>query len=113
MVKIDHWPWRCLDAVSGSVTVQGAIVVRREGTGTVASSISLSPEKLRRLIDPATRPGGEDSVVQNHIEQGFMNPDATVVFNKPELAKAIHEETNPGPGGADHFSQCFLRDRWD
>jgi hypothetical protein len=33
-----------------------------------------------------------DSVVQNHIEQRFMNPDATVVLNKAELAKAIHEE---------------------
>jgi hypothetical protein len=30
-----------------------------------------------------------------------MNPDATVVFNKAEIAKAIHEEANAGPGGAD------------
>jgi hypothetical protein len=39
-----------------------------------------------------------------------MNPDATVVFNKAELAKAIHEETNAGPSGADHFRQSFLAD---
>jgi hypothetical protein len=36
----------------------------------------------------------KDSIVQNHIEQRFMNPDATVVFNKAELAKAIHEEAD-------------------
>jgi hypothetical protein len=39
-----------------------------------------------------------------------MNPDATVVLNKAKLAKAIHEEADAGPSGADHFCQCFLRD---
>ena len=39
-----------------------------------------------------------------------MNPDATVIFNKAELAKAIHEEANAGPGSADHFRQGFLGD---
>ena len=42
-----------------------------------------------------------------------MNPDAAVVFNKAELAKAIHEEADAGPGGSDHFRQRFLRDLWD
>ena len=42
-----------------------------------------------------------------------MNPDAAVVFNKAELAKAIHEEADAGPGGSDHFRQSFLRDLWD
>lgn len=33
--------------------------------------------------------------MQNHIEQRFMNPDATVVLNnKAEFAKAIHEEAD-------------------
>jgi hypothetical protein len=53
---------------------------------------------------------GEASVVQNHIEERLMNPNAAVVFNKAELAKAIHEEANAGPGGADHLGQSFLRD---
>jgi hypothetical protein len=42
-----------------------------------------------------------------------MNPDATVVFDKAELAKAIHEEADAGPGGPDHFRQCFLGDPGD
>jgi hypothetical protein len=42
-----------------------------------------------------------------------MNTDATVVFNEAELAKAIHEEADAGPGGSNHFRQRFLRDRWD
>jgi hypothetical protein len=42
-----------------------------------------------------------------------MNPDATVVFNKAELAEAIHEEAHARSGGADHFRQSFLRDLRD
>src|SRR5271154_1586178 len=42
-----------------------------------------------------------------------MNPDAAVVFNEAELAKAIHEEAHTRPGGANHFCQSFLRDLWD
>ena len=33
------------------------------------------------------RLGREQSVMQDHIEQRFMNPDATVVLNKPSLRK--------------------------
>ena len=39
-----------------------------------------------------------------------MNLDAPVVLNKAELAKAVHEETDAGPSGADHLRQGFLRD---
>ena len=47
--------------------------------------------------------------MQNDVEQRPMNPDATVVFNEAELAKAIHEEARARPGGADHFCLSFLR----
>jgi hypothetical protein len=49
--------------------------------------------------------------VQDDVEQRPMNPDATVVFNKAELAKAIHQEAHARPSGADHLRQSFLRDR--
>ena len=49
-------------------------------------------------------------IVQNHIEQRLMDPDAAVVFDKAELAKVIHEEADAGPGGADHLCQSLLRD---
>lgn len=32
-------------------------------------------------------------------------PDASVVFNKAQLAKAIHGEAHAGTSGADHFSE--------
>src|ERR1022692_618539 len=51
-----------------------------------------------------------EMIVQNHIKQRLMDPDATVVFNKAELAKAIHEEADAGAGGADHLRQRLLRD---
>jgi hypothetical protein len=47
------------------------------------------------LINPANGLGKHDGVflryliVQNHIEQRFMNLDATVVFNKAKFAEAI------------------------
>src|ERR1035437_2188518 len=49
-------------------------------------------------------------IVQDYIDQRFLNPDAAVVTDKPELAKAIHEEADAGPGGADHLCQSLLRD---
>jgi len=42
-----------------------------------------------------------------------VDPDAAVVFDKTELAKAIHEEADSGPGGADHLCESFLRDGRD
>ena len=39
-----------------------------------------------------------------------MDLDAAVVADEAELAEAVHEEADAGPGGADHFSQGFLRD---
>src|ERR1035437_11124900 len=50
-----------------------------------------------------------EMIVENHISQRLMDSDATVVFNKAELAKAIHEEADAGAGGADHLCQSFLR----
>ena len=60
---------------------------------------STEPDSPLRRIPGGAHPhttafGGEDSIVQNHVEQRFMNPDATVVFNKAELGKAIHEEAD-------------------
>ena len=51
--------------------------------------------------------------MQNDIEQRFVNQDAAVVFNKAEIAKSIHEETDTGSRGADHLRQRFLRDLRD
>jgi hypothetical protein len=52
-------------------------------------------------------------IVQNHIDQRLMDPDATVVFNKAELTKAIHEKADTGAAGADHLCQSLLRDGRD
>src|ERR1035437_3634132 len=44
-------------------------------------------------------------IVQNYIDQRLVNPDAAVVFDEAELAKAIHEEADAGAGGADHLDR--------
>jgi hypothetical protein len=71
------------------------------------SSCDRSPEAASKRF------GGEDSIVQHHIEQRFMNPDAAVVLNKAELTKAIHEEADARPGRSNHLCQSFLRDLWN
>ena len=37
-----------------------------------------------------------------------MNPDAAVVFDEAELAKAIHEKADARACGADHLCKCLL-----
>ena len=49
-------------------------------------------------------------IVQNHIQQRLVDPDATVVFDEAELAKTVHEKADARAGGADHFRQGFLGD---
>jgi hypothetical protein len=33
-----------------------------------------------------------DLIMQNHVQQGFMYPDAPVVFNEAKLTKAVHKK---------------------
>jgi len=49
-------------------------------------------------------------IEQDYIEQRLMYLDAAVIANETELAKAVHEEADTGPGGTDHIRQCFLGD---
>src|ERR1017187_10244555 len=54
-----------------------------------------------------------EMIVQNHIDQRPMDLNATVVFDKAEFAKAIHEEADTGTSGPDHLCQSLLRDGRD
>jgi len=51
--------------------------------------------------------------MQNYIQQGSVNPDATVVFDKAELTEPVHEEAHSGPCCSDHFRQCLLGYLWN
>ena len=42
-----------------------------------------------------------------------MHPDASVVFDEAESAKAIHEKTDARPSRSDHLCQGFLCDLGD
>src|ERR1700688_4483212 len=52
-------------------------------------------------------------IVKNHVEKGFVDVDAAVVIDKAELAKAIHEEADPGSSGPNHVGKGLLRDLWN
>jgi hypothetical protein len=52
-------------------------------------------------------------VVEDDVEQGFVDADAAVVLDETELAKAIHEEADARASGAYHFGEGFLGDGGD
>src|ERR1700692_3521819 len=52
-------------------------------------------------------------IVKNHVEKGFVDVDAAVVMNKAQLAKAIHEEADPGSSRSNHVGKRLLRDLWN
>ena len=47
--------------------------------------------------------------MKDHIEQRFVNLDATVVFDEAHLAKTVHEETDARAGSPDHIRESLLR----
>src|SRR3979411_670543 len=47
-------------------------------------------------------------LVQNHVQQGFMDFDFSVVFDQTQLAELVHKKTHAGSGRADHLRQHFL-----
>jgi hypothetical protein len=50
------------------------------------------------------------AIEEDCFEKRRANMDATVVFNKPEFAKAVHEEADAGAGSANHLCQGLLSD---
>src|SRR5258708_21436791 len=47
-------------------------------------------------------------VVQNHVQQGIMDFQLSVVFDKTQFAEFVHEEAHARSGRADHLLQRFL-----
>ncbi len=52
-------------------------------------------------------------IAKDDVEKGFVNANAAVVFDIAEFAKSVHKEADTGPGGTNHFCQCFLGDGGD
>src|SRR6195256_4360175 len=47
-------------------------------------------------------------VVQNHVQQGIMDLQFSVVFDKAQFAEFVHEKAYARSGRADHLRQRFL-----
>src|SRR5260370_910484 len=47
-------------------------------------------------------------VVQNHVQQGIMDFQFSVVFDEAQFAELVHEKAHARSGRADHLRQCFL-----
>src|SRR6476620_3588993 len=47
-------------------------------------------------------------LVQNHVQQGTMDFQGSIVFDKTQLAEFVHEKAHARPGRADHLRQHFL-----
>ena len=46
--------------------------------------------------------------MQNNVQQGIMNFQFSIVFDKTQFAEFVHEKAHPCSGRADHFRQRFL-----
>src|SRR6202043_2252411 len=47
-------------------------------------------------------------VVQDHVQQGIMDLDFSVVFDKTQFAEFVHEEAHTRSGRANHLRKRFL-----
>jgi hypothetical protein len=47
--------------------------------------------------------------MKDYIQERTVDLEFAVVFNKPQLAEAIHKEADPRAGCAHHLRQYFLR----
>src|SRR6202040_4319478 len=47
-------------------------------------------------------------VVQDHVQQGIMNLDFSVVFDEAQFAEFVHEKAHARSRRADHLRQRFL-----
>jgi hypothetical protein len=47
-------------------------------------------------------------LVQNHVQQGTMDLQSSIVFDKTQLAELVHEKAYARSGRADHLRQHFL-----
>jgi hypothetical protein len=47
-------------------------------------------------------------LVQNHVQQGIMHFQCSIVFDETQFAEFIHEEAHPRSGRADHLGKHFL-----
>jgi hypothetical protein len=52
-------------------------------------------------------------VVQNQVQQGIMDFQLSIVFDKTQFAEFVHEKAHPRSGRADHLRQRFLTDLSD
>src|SRR5665647_614352 len=48
---------------------------------------------------------------QHRVQQRSVNLDLALVIDEALFPESIHEEADPGPGGADHFRQRLLAER--
>src|SRR6266480_4373847 len=47
-------------------------------------------------------------VVQNHVQQGIVDLEFSVVFDKTQFSEFVHEKAHARSRRADHLRQCFL-----
>src|ERR1700730_6758037 len=95
LYKIAHWAPASCRQISGT---------------SVPESLSMSSE-LTTLSGSARIPPDLGIVVQDHIQQGIMDLDFSVVFDEAQFAEFVHEEAHARPGRANHLRQRFLTER--
>src|ERR1700692_3796604 len=106
-------------AISRSRSRAGAARNRRHSRGILFAA-RFANLSVQWLSDPAAGilsvPASSVLIVlvdlrfftQHGVEQRTVNLDLSVVVDEAFLPEFVHEETDPGSRGADHFRQRFL-----
>src|ERR1700730_6333410 len=95
LYKIAHWAPASCRQISGT---------------SVPESLSMSSE-LTTLSGSVRLPPDLGIVVQDHVQQGIMDLDFSVVFDETQFAESVHEKAHARSGRANHLRQRFLTKR--
>jgi hypothetical protein len=98
LCKIAHWARAFQRPISGTrVPENPSMIIRMKDT---------------RLGGSARIPCFDLGLVeQDHVQQGIMDLDFSVVFYKTQFAEFVHEKAHARSGRADHLRQRFLTKR--
>src|ERR1700730_4936202 len=92
LYKIAHWAPASCRQISGT---------------SVPESLSMSSE-LTTLSGSARIPPDLGIVVQDHVQQGIMDLEFSVVFDETQFAESVHKKAHARSRRADHLRQRFL-----
>src|ERR1700730_18496675 len=84
-------------------------LLRSVKMASITGRPSSNRQRVRKKLGRSARiPPELGIVVQDHVQQGIMDFQFSVVFDKTQFAESVHEKAHPRSGRSDHLRQRFL-----